>query len=96
MTAFLDFREQNHTFDDMIGLAYLAVRYASREGTERVQGGWVGPDAFVVLGSRPLLARSLTSEDGNPDSPPVFVMSYHLRVKQFNKDPKALGTTLDL
>jgi hypothetical protein len=26
VTAFLDFREQNHTFDDMIGLAYLAVR----------------------------------------------------------------------
>jgi putative ABC transport system permease protein len=28
VAAFLDFREQNHTFDDMIGLAYLSVRYA--------------------------------------------------------------------
>jgi MacB-like periplasmic core domain len=78
VTAFLDFREQNHTFDDMIGLAYLAVRYASREGTECVQGGWVGPDAFVVLGSRPLLGRSLTSEDGNPDSPPVLFFCHEL------------------
>jgi hypothetical protein len=36
------------------------------------------------------------SEDGKPGSPPVFVMSYQLWVKQFNKDPKALGSTLDL
>jgi len=75
VAAFLDFREQNHTFDDMIGLAYLSVRYTSREGTEQVQGGWVTPDAFGVLGSRPLLGRPLTSEDGKPGSPPVFVMS---------------------
>jgi putative ABC transport system permease protein len=26
VAAFVDFREQNHTFDDMIGLAYLSVR----------------------------------------------------------------------
>ena len=96
VAAFLDFREQNHTFDDMIGLAYLSVRYASREGTQQVQGGWVTPDAFGVLGSRPLLGRPLTSEDGKPGSPPVFVMSYQLWIKQFNKDPKALGTILDL
>ena len=57
VAAFLDFREQNHTFDDMTGLAYLSVRYASREGTEQVQGGWVTPDAFGVFGSRPLLGR---------------------------------------
>ena len=61
--TFLGFREQNHTFEDMIGLAYLSVRYASREGTEQVQGGWVTPDAFGVLGSRPLLGRPLTAED---------------------------------
>jgi putative ABC transport system permease protein len=96
VAAFLDFREQNHTFEDMIGLAYLSVRYASREGTQQVQGGWVTPDAFGVLGSRPLLGRPLTSEDGKPGSPPVFVMSYQLWIKQFNKDPKALGTILDL
>jgi len=69
VATFLDFREQNHTFEDMIGLAYLSVRYASREGTEQVQGGWVTPDAFGVLGSRPLLGRPLTSEDRKAGSP---------------------------
>jgi putative ABC transport system permease protein len=96
VAAFLDFKEQNHTFDDMIGLAYLGVRFWGREGTQSVQGGWVTSDAFGVLGSRPVLGRPLTSEDGKPGSPPVFVMSYQLWVKEFNKDPKALGITLDL
>jgi hypothetical protein len=93
VAAFLDFREQNHTFDDMIGLAYLSVRYASREGTEQVQGAWVTRmrSEFLVADPWPL-----TSEDGKPGSSPVFVMSYQLWVKQLKKDPQALGTALDL
>jgi hypothetical protein len=39
VATFLDFREQNYTFDDKIGFACLSVRYASREGTEQVQEG---------------------------------------------------------
>jgi putative ABC transport system permease protein len=96
VATFLDFKEQNHTFDDMIGLAYLSVRYASRQGTERLDGAWITPDTFTVLGSRPFLGRPVTSDDGKPGSPPVFVMSYQLWVKQFNKDAKVLGSVLNL
>ena len=96
VATFLDFKQQNHTFDDIIGLAYVSVRYATPRGTERVQGGWITPDAFTVLGSRPLLGRPVASDDGKPGSPPVFVMSYQLWVKQFNKDAKVLGSTLNL
>ncbi len=94
--AFLDFKEQNHTFDDMIGLAYLDVRYPSHGVAERVQGAWVTPDTFDVLGGKPFLGRPVTSGDGNPSSPPVFVMSYQLWAKRFNKNPKLLGATLNL
>ena len=44
VATFLDFKQQNHTFDDIIGLAYVSVRYATPRGTERVQGGWITPD----------------------------------------------------
>ena len=96
VAAFLDFKEQNHTFEDMIGLAYVHVRFHTRAATEQVWGGWVTPDTFDVLGSKPFLGRPITSEDGKPSSPPVFVMSYEMWVKQFNKDPKLLGATLNL
>jgi putative ABC transport system permease protein len=96
VAAFLDFKEQNHTFEDMIGLAYVHVRFQARGATEQVWGGWVTPDTFEVLGSKPFLGRPITSEDGKPGSSPVFVMSYEMWVKQFNKDPKLLGATLNL
>jgi len=32
--AFVDFKEQNHTFEDMIGLVYREIHYVSRGGTE--------------------------------------------------------------
>src|SRR6202045_4772889 len=94
--AFLDFKEQNHTFEDMIGLAYTGVHYRGTAATEQFFGGWVTPNTFEFLGIEPLLGRQITQEDGNPGSPPVFVMSFRLWSKLFNRDPKILGTTLNL
>src|SRR6267154_2211291 len=55
VTAFVDFKEQNHTFDDMFGLVFSNVRYAGADGTDEFFGGWVTPDAFAFLGIKPLL-----------------------------------------
>src|SRR6266478_1562994 len=38
--VFLDFKEQNHTFEDVIGLAYTAVHYRGSATTEQFLGGW--------------------------------------------------------
>jgi len=94
--VFLDFKEQNHTFEDMIGLAYVGVHYRGSGPTEQFFGGWVTPNAFEVLSIEPRLGRRITQEDGKPGSPPVFVMSYRLWSKLFSRDPKILGTTLNL
>jgi putative ABC transport system permease protein len=93
---FLDFKEQNHVFDDMIGLAGASVIYTGIEGTERLAAGLITSNAFEILGIKPLLGRPITLDDGKPDSPPVFVMSYPLWVREFNRDPKILGTTFTL
>jgi len=94
--AFLDFKEQNHVFEDMFGLAFLFVRYAGKNGIEQFLGGWTTPNSFDVLDVKPLLGREITLADGNADSPPVFVMSYHLWTTRFNRDPKILGTSFTL
>jgi putative ABC transport system permease protein len=94
--VFLDFKEQNHTFEDMIGLAYTGVHYRGTAATEQFFGGWVTPNTFEFLGVEPLLGRRITPEDGKPGSQPVFVMSFRLWSKLFNRDAKILGTTLNL
>ncbi|MGB7282791.1 MAG: ABC transporter permease [Candidatus Acidiferrum sp.] len=93
---FLDFKEQNHTFEDIIGLAYTDVRYKRSTGTEQLLGSWVTPNTFTFLGIKPLLGREITQEDGKPGSPAVFVLSYALWTRLFNRDPHMLGATLNL
>jgi putative ABC transport system permease protein len=97
VSVFLDFKEQNRTFEDMIALAYRDVRWKSAKGpTQQFLGAWVTPNTFEFLGIPPLLGRQVTQEDGKLGSRPVVAMSYTLWTKLFNRDPKVLGATLNL
>jgi putative ABC transport system permease protein len=93
---FTDFREQNHVFEDMLGANYIDVLYTNKEGTQLFSGCWVTGNVSDFLGMKPLLGRPLTPEDAMPGAPPVFAMTDALWAKQFNRDPKILGTTMIL
>jgi putative ABC transport system permease protein len=93
---FLDYKEQNHVFDRMVGNTSEDVLYTSGEGTERFQGTNVTPNVFDFLGMPALLGRGITPDDGKADTAPVFVMSYKLWRKEYNLDPKVLGRTFVL
>jgi len=62
---FLNYREQNHVFEDMVGTSYLQVLYSRREGTVRLNSVQVTPNTFEFLGVMPILGRWLTEEDGH-------------------------------
>jgi len=95
--AFVDFKQRNHTFDDMFGFVYHQFHFTGSHGAEEFPGGWVTPDTFESLGIAPLLGRPLITEDAKPGASPVFVISYNLWTELFHRDPKILGTihTLD-
>jgi len=93
---FLDYQEQNHVFDAVIGGTFQDVLYSSGEGTEQFDGGNVTPNLFRVLGVPALIGRGIAPEDGEPGAPPVFVMSYKMWRKRFNLDPAVLGRTFTL
>jgi putative ABC transport system permease protein len=95
--VFLDFKEQNHTFEDVAALAYFDVRYR-RNGvpTQQLLGCWVTANTFELLGIKPSLGRQITPRDGNPDSLPPLAMSDTAWANLFNRDPKILGTSLNL
>src|SRR5229473_630177 len=93
---FLDYQQQSHVFDVVIGGGWEDVLYTTGEGVERFQGGLVTPNAFQFLGVPPLLGRGIRPEDGKSGAPAVFVMSYGLWRKRFNLDPSVLGHTLVL
>ena len=93
---FLDYQEQNHVFDAVIGGTGEQVHYRNGEGTQLFWGGLVTPNAFQFLGVPALLGRGITPEDGKPGAPPVFVMSYNLWRKRFNLDASMVGRTFIL
>jgi putative ABC transport system permease protein len=95
-SEFLDYRDQNHVFTDMVGTAHTNVLYSTASGTERLHGSYLTTNTFPFLGVPPLLGRWLTDEDGKPGAPPVFVMSYQMWKEKFAADPKLLGTSLIL
>src|SRR5439155_16064553 len=47
---FLDYMEQNHAFEDVIGGGFQDVLYRSGEGTEEFDGGLVTGNTFRFLG----------------------------------------------
>jgi putative ABC transport system permease protein len=93
---FLDYQEQNHVFDGVIGGTYEDVMIPNGEGNDQFMGGAVTPNMFQFLGVPAQVGRTLTPDDAKPGAPPVFVMSYKMWLKQYNLDPKILGRSFNL
>jgi putative ABC transport system permease protein len=73
------FLEQNHVFEDMVGYApHGDFLYNDGVGTRTFAGAYVTANTFEFYGVQPRLGRGITTEDGKPNAPPVFVMSYGL------------------
>ena len=93
---FLDYVEQNHSFDRVIANDSLDVLYRSGEGTEMLAGNYVTPGTFEFLGMPALLGRTMQPADYEPGAPPVFVLRYKVWVAKFGADPKILNTNFTM
>jgi putative ABC transport system permease protein len=93
---FLEYQEQNHVFEDVIGGSMEDVLMTTAEGTEQLTGGMTTPNTFDFLGVPAVIGRTFTPDDARPDAPPVFVMAYKMWAKHFNLDPTVVGKTFTL
>jgi putative ABC transport system permease protein len=93
---FLDFQEQNHVFDDLLGAVPEDCVLTGRDKPAYWGCGLVTPNTFRVLGVAPLIGRTLTSEDTKPGAPPVMVLSNEVWKNTFGGDPHIVGRTLTL
>ncbi len=93
---FLDYQEQNHVFDRVVGNANIDVLYDNGAGTEQLNGALVVPNTFQFLGMPALLGRVMGPADFKPGAPPVFVLRHKVWVSRFNSDAGILGRTFIL
>ena len=94
---FAIWRQQVKTIDHL-GAATLFVRnLATEDGrVEPVRGAEVTANAFSLLGTPPLVGRTLTTQDEQPAAPPVVIISSTLWKTRFANDPGAVGRTVKL
>jgi putative ABC transport system permease protein len=93
---FLDYQEQSHVFEEVVGGSFKDALQSTAEGTEQFSGGATTPNMFRFLGVPAMLGRALTPDDAAPGAPPVFVMSYKLWSKRYGLDHSIVNQTFVL
>jgi putative ABC transport system permease protein len=83
--------EHNQVFENVVGShsGIARVQYGTR--SYQFENGHVSPEAFEFYGVRPLFGRGMLATDGEPDAPPVFMMSFPTWKVQFGADPGIIG-----
>ena len=94
---FAIWREEVRTVDEL-GAAVTFVRnLATEDGrVEPVRGAEVTANAFRLMGTAPLLGRTLTEQDERPAEPPVVVIGHTLWETRFESDSAVVGRTVKL
>lgn len=91
---FLDWRDQNQVFQNLVALSPGSFNLSGKDQPERVDGIRTSWDYFEALGTHPFLGRGFTADDDQPWAPHVAVLSHGLWERRFGADPQIVGRTL--
>jgi putative ABC transport system permease protein len=99
--AFLAWRDQNQgasgVFEDIAAMdGFDSYNLTGQGDPERLKGVGVTGNLFPLLGMKPLLGRTLLSEDEKPDAPKVAVVSEGLWKRRFAGDRGLVGRSVRL
>ena len=90
-------RQQAKTVENM-GAAVDFVRNLQTEDRriEPVMGSEITANAFAIMGTQPVLGRTLRAQDELPSEPPVVVISHAVWNARFASDPNVVGRSVKL
>ncbi|MGP0075920.1 MAG: ADOP family duplicated permease [Bryobacteraceae bacterium] len=89
-------REQNRIFDDVAAFGPFMANWTGIERPEQLDAASVVPSFFRVVGTQPMLGRTLTADEVGPKAPPIAVLSYAFWRTRLGSDPQILGKTISL
>src|SRR5690242_201406 len=94
---FLDWKTQNHSFQDMTLISWPHSMNLSGQGEpDHVMGIPTESNFFSLLGARPLLGRMWAQGEDEPGHDHVLILSYGLWQSHFGGDPKIIGRDVEL
>jgi putative ABC transport system permease protein len=93
---FFDWKAQSTTLQDMALVASDRSTLTGRGEPELLGAVRVAGDMFKLLGTRPLLGRTIQPADDASGEPSVAVLSHRLWKGHFGGDPAIVGRTITL
>ncbi|PYT09608.1 MAG: hypothetical protein DMF60_02250 [Acidobacteria bacterium] len=95
---FIDYREKNEAFSDILAYTFAPVNLSGTSGeTKQLFAQVVSGNYFDVLGVKAEHGRTFVpDEDKTPATHPVVVLSYAAWQREFGGDPGIVGRTLSL
>ena len=93
---FIDWREQNTTFENLGVFRRQSYSLTGSGEPERLIGWMVSADVFELLKVAPAAGRLFTRDEDKPGANPVLVLSHGLWERRFGADPGIIDQTLTL
>ncbi|HKC62947.1 MAG TPA: ABC transporter permease, partial [Pyrinomonadaceae bacterium] len=93
---YIDWKKQNDTFAEIAVFFTGGTIITGADEPERVPRASVSASFFSVLGVQPVLGRAFLSEEDQPNSEPVAVLSYGLWKRRFGSDANIINHKIDL
>ena len=91
---FEDVRDRNQVFEQVAALNMSTQFLRSGDEPERLRGAYVSAELFPLLGVKPLIGRTFSSEEERSGSGSFIVLSYDLWQRRFNSDQKIINQNL--
>jgi predicted permease len=96
LPEYCDYRDQNTLFDGLAAIASFNPGLSDSGEPERVQGVKMTANAFTILGLRPLIGRTLISDDDKNGAEPVVLLSYGVWARRYAKNPDVVGRSVNV
>ena len=93
---FLDYRQQNSTFEEFAASMQLRLNYTGGSEPERLEANGVTGNYFQALGAKPAFGRTFLLENEKPGNDQVAVLSYSFWQKRFVGDPAIINKAITL
>ncbi len=88
---FLDWRKRNHSFENVAAMFQIPFNLEGSSEPVQIPALRVTAGFFEILGTSPLLGRSIRTEDDVADTPWVVVLSYGLWQRRFGGRRDVIG-----
>jgi putative ABC transport system permease protein len=93
---YLDWRDQNQSFEHLAVFRDGGANLTGGDGPERIQVGEASASIFPILGVPPLVGRGFLPEEDRPGAGLTAVISYGLWQRRFGGDEGLVGQAITL